>query len=611
MLIPGLIAMGIAAAAVIAFGRTPARLRGAPLIAVLALAGLALWTLLSFAWTPAKEVAVADAERVLAYVLAYVAGIWVVMALERRMELASLAPAIAGGAVGVATLATIGFGSDVVEYLDREGLLRYPTGYHNAAAAFFMVCALPALALAASRSLHWAARSALASSVTIAVGLATLTQSRGAAFAAVVGFAVLVAASRSRLEVVLWTAIAVLPALPALPVLLDVYVEAGEEGGGLDALHSAAGAIALAAVASALLAALVTRFEGRVSLSSPTRRWIGLGLGALAAVAVVVPVAIAVGRSGGPVDFVDERVDELSAGSPDLRESGSRFGVNLGSDRGDLWGVAADDLAARPLSGRGAGGFEYSYLRERDAPEDLTSEDPHSVEALMASELGLPGLVLFAAFVWAAIAGVLRARRLGPGAPVLAAAALGAFAYWLAHASVDWFWHYAGVTAPVVFLLGAAAAPALREPRERRAGIAGIGVAAALLVVSLAQIPLFLSERYLRDGVAAGASDPAAAYEDLDRAADLNPWTPAPLVAEAQVALRTGDPNRALALLREASKRKPEDWTPHLIAAVTLIPIDADAARRELEEARRLNPQGRRIVEAEAELEAAEAESAR
>ena len=483
VLIPGLIAMGIAAAAVIAFGRPPARLRGAPLIAVLALAGLALWTLLSFAWTPAKEVAVADAERVMAFALAYLAGIWVVMSLERRVEMAALAPAIAGGAVGVAALATFALGDDLSEYLDREGLLRYPTGYHNAVAAFFMVCALPALALAASRSLHWAVRGALVSTVTIAVGLSTLTQSRGAAFAALVGFAVLVAASRSRLEVVLWTAIATVPALPALPVLLDVYIEAGEGGRGLDALKSAVGAIALAAVGSGLVGALVARYEGGVSLSPATRRRIGLGLGALAAVAVVVPVAIAVGRAGGPVDFVDERVDELSAGSPDLRESGSRFGVNLGSDRGDLWAVAADDLLARPLSGRGAGGFEYSYLRERDAPEDLTSEDPHSVEALMASELGLPGLALFAAFVVAAIAGALRARRLSPPAAVLAAAALGAFAYWLAHASVDWFWHYAGVTAPVVFMLGAAAAPALREARERPPGIAVIGVAVALVVV--------------------------------------------------------------------------------------------------------------------------------
>ena len=144
------------------------------------------------------------------------------------------------------------------------------------------------------------------------------------------------------------------------------------------------------------------------------------------------------------------------------------------------------------------------------------------------------------------------------GPRLLATAALGAFAYWLAHASVDWFWHYAGVTAPVVFMLGAAAAPALREARERPPGIAMIGVAVALVVVvvSLAQIPLFLSERYLREESPPRPPTPTPLRGPRPRGG------PQPVVAgaargrgAARAALPRSGP--CLALLREASSVSP------------------------------------------------------
>ena len=46
-----------------------ADVRGPAKVAFAALCGLAAWTLLSFLWTPAKEVAIADTERVVAYML--------------------------------------------------------------------------------------------------------------------------------------------------------------------------------------------------------------------------------------------------------------------------------------------------------------------------------------------------------------------------------------------------------------------------------------------------------------------------------------------------------------------------------------------------------------
>jgi hypothetical protein len=421
-----------------------------------------------------------------------------------------------------------------------------------------------------------------------------------------VGVAVLVLLSRSRLSVLGWIAVCAVPLLPALPLLLDPYSAAAEGVvGAADELQRAAFVILAEGVAVSLLAVIVIGSEDRFRLSERSSRRIGLALTVAAALAIVVPLGVVVARDGGPADFLDRRVDELSSGSPDFRENGTRLGVNLGSERGELWAVAIDEGSARPVLGSGAGGFEYSFLAQRDDPSQLTSEDPHSVFLLMLSELGVIGLALFSLFAAAAALGAWRARRLGPAANALSAAALAALAYWLVHASVDWFWHYPAVTAPVVALLGAACAPALRvlEPGER--GRARLAAAGALVVLALVQVPLFLSERYVRDGAEKGA-DLTAAYADLERAADLNPWSPAPLIKEGELAEAAGEPQRGLAALAEAQERKPEDWTAYYLEARILAQIDPAAARRALDEAERLNPQGQRILDAQAALDDAE-----
>jgi hypothetical protein len=502
------------------------------------------------------------------------------------------------------TLLQIIGASDPTGYLDLEGLLDHPLGYHNAVAGFLLVCSFPALVVAADKALHWAARGALSGSVTIAIGLSVLTQSRGAVIAMAVGLLVLVLVSRSRLGMLGWVAIAVAPVALALPVLLNVYSAAGDGvEGAAGELNAAGVAIALAGLAAAIVGGLAARSEDRLVLSDPTRRRLGAAVAVLAVAVVAVPLTVVVAKEGGPASFVDQRLDELSAGSPDVRDGGSRLSGSFGSDRGDLWAVALDEGVSHPVAGLGAGGFEYSFLEERESPDELTSEDPHSVPLLMLSELGVVGLILFAAFVVGATLAVWRSRRLGPAAAALSAVALSCFAYWLVHASVDWFWSYPAITAPVMMLLGAAAAPALRvlEPRlptPRRAVLA-----LGLVLVAVAQAPLFVSERLLRSGIETGDGDLEAAYSDLGLAADLNPWSPAPLIAEAELAEGAGEDQRALALLNEAEERKPIDWTSRYIAARILARTDPDAARRELAAAKELNPQGKRILEAEATLD--------
>jgi hypothetical protein len=600
--LPGAMALLALTAAMLLFAPWPATLRGGPRVAFVCLAGLAGWTLLSILWTPAREVAIADAQRVVAYTAAFILGIWICLLLGRRMLLALTPLAGAGALVGLVTVGVLWTGTDIREYLDVEATLRYPLGYRNAVAAFFIMALLPTVVLAAAPYLDWRWRGLLLGTATLLVELAVLAQSRGAIFAAGVGVAVLIAVHPSRLRVLAWLALPLIPAALALPWLLDVFqADAGNTPESLPPLREACAAIAVTSVFGLLLGLAAARADPGVALSPRASRRIGAGLlGCLAVLGVIGMIALA-RTEGGPTGFVDRHIDEISAGTPDLSDRGSRFGLNLGSSRGDFWRVAADDFAANPLGGTGAGGFRSSYLADRES-NTVQPEDPHSIELLMASELGLPGLLLFALFVAGAAVAVFRARRLGPSAAALAAAALAIGAYWLVHASVEWFWSYPAVTLPVVFALGAAAAPALLRPASSPRRAPRIGFAAGAVLLALSMIPFLLSERYTNSGLRTGVTDPDSAYSDLEQAADLNPFSDRPLAAEAIVAEALDDRQRALAALDRAERREPTEWTLYYLEARLLAPIDPVGAQRALTEAHALNPRGEEIMELAQEL---------
>ena len=601
--LPGAIGLLCLLIAMLLFAPLPARLRGPARICLVALLGIAALTLASALWSPAPDIAVEDAQRVLTYAVAFVLGLWLCSLLGRRMLLALAPLAVAGTLVAVATLIALATNNSPAELLETDATLRYPVGYRNAVAGFFLMAVFPMVVLAAAPGeLDWRLRGLLLGSATLAIELALLSQSRTSVFALVAGITVLIVAHPNHLRIVGWLTLAALPVLPALPWLLDVFQSQGANtDASLDPLRSAAVAMALSSALSVVLGCLAAWRDPMVKLSASSGRLLGGVLVAAAALAAVTGTIALVAAAGGATEFIDKQTDELTAGSPDLSSQGSRFGVDLRSERGDLWRVALDDFAANPIEGVGAGGWRFSYLREREAT--LQPEDPHSVIMLMASELGLPGLLLFGAFAFAGVWAALRSRKRGPQAAMLVAGSLALAGYWLVHASAEWFWSYPVITLPMAFALGVAAAPGLEPgpgpgPRPR----VGFAVAAGLAALSL--FPFFFSERYTNEAIRTGGTDPEAAYEDLDRAADLNPLSDRALAAEALIANSTGDRARALAALDEAQERQPEEWTIYYIRAQVLASSDPVGATRALKRARELNPRGVEIAELADEIAA-------
>ena len=466
VLLPGIIVLCLGTLLLIRTAPWRGRLSLSPptAVAATALVGLGLWTLLSGVWSPAKDVALADAQRVLAYALAFGLGIWLCNLVGRRMELTMLPLAIAASLVALATLITLLIGDNVGRYLEGDGTLQFPLGYRNANAAFFLIAVWPLLGLGMTRSFDWPIRGAAIGGATLCLELGLLSQSRGSLIAGAAAVGVFIALTPGRARTVCWLGLVALPAAFVLPFLSGLFAAAQNGGSVLTELHHAAAAATAGAIISIIAASFAARIEPRLSISSEDEkradRLVTRGLLAFLAIAALGFI-VAVGN---PVNWVSERVSEFNSGqSGTIGEGSTRFSFDASSQRNDLWRVAIDDAVADPLFGDGAGGYHYSYLQHRRSATQ-TVRDAHSVELETVAELGLPGLALLVAALGGMGLGAFRARRLGPSAASLSAIALAAGTYWLVHASLDWFWPYPAVTAPVLCLLGSACAPAVMSP---------------------------------------------------------------------------------------------------------------------------------------------------
>ncbi len=578
-------------------------LRASPAVAVglLALIALGGWAALSALWSPAPDFAIADGQRIFAYALAFALGLWLCHLLGPRMHLALVPLAVAGAFAGI--VAVIGMhGTDHPgRYLETDGTLEYPLGYRNANAAFFLIAFWPALGLAGRRGGLWIGRAAALASATLCLSLGMLSQSRGSMIAGAAALCVYVAFSRDRARRLGWLALAVLPALIVLPALTDLYQAAngGEPIHSLgDELRRAANASVLSAVVALGLGAAVALLEPRVP-GSPRAGRIADRVAIVGLVTLVLGGSIAFAAAvGNPLDWVGQKASEFRAGESS-RPIGkaSRFTLNARTGRGELWRIALLDFRDHPILGDGGGGYRYTYLRERHADAPPAVNDAHSVELENLSELGIVGLVLFAGAVGGGAAGAVLARRRGADAAWLSAIALTAGTYWLVHSSLDWFWPYPGLTAPVFALLGAACAPALAVAGSRPArGRARMVAAAAAIVLAASTVPPFLSQRYVDDAYEVWRSDPDRAYDDLDRARSLNRLSVEPLLAEGAIARARGDRARAIEAFHEAIAKRPEEWVSYYLLAVLHERSSPALARRELAMARARDPHNTEIA---------------
>jgi tetratricopeptide (TPR) repeat protein len=144
------------------------------------------------------------------------------------------------------------------------------------------------------------------------------------------------------------------------------------------------------------------------------------------------------------------------------------------------------------------------------------------------------------------------------------------FVYWLVQGSADWFWEFPALAAPAFAMLGLAGALVPRAPRApkapqaparaparaiRQIGWVLAGVASLAAGASLA-LP-WLADREIDRASHVWRLDPAAAFRQLDLAADLDPLSGQPGLTAGTIAERLGMLDRADRAFAQALARDP------------------------------------------------------
>ena len=553
-----------------------APLRGAALLASLALGGFALWSYASILWADDRGAAWHGANLTLFY-----AVVFLLFASCRPSErtvawgLTVFAATIA--ALGLVTVWRASRSEAAADVALLYGRLSSPTGYANATASLFALSGWVALGLAAARSVPRIARCVALASAGVAFGLCVVAQSRGWIFTTPVVLIVFLVLYPRRLQAAAAAAVVALVLAPALPILLDVFRADGAERP--DALADVAVALGIAAAVLAAVGAALPLLD-RLELSVAVRRvllvvGVVLAIGGLAAFAVRDDPAGRV-RTGWH-QFTQDR---------NAASSGSHF-VGLGSNRYDFWRVGLGEFRRHPIVGVGSDNFAIPYIAARRSGEQPLH--PHSLWVRTLSQTGLVGAALLAVAVGAALWAVLRRNR----HPVQVALVT-AFVAWLLHAQGDWLWEMPAVGAIAFGLLGVAVGLSSREAPSpggatRRAWPWVVVGCAALGALALA--PPWLAARYEVSALAGWRTAPDAAIEDLRRAASLNPLSDRPWVIAGAIASRHDDYPAMRRHFAAAVERNPRNWYSRLeLAVAAALTGDRRLALSEVSLARALNP---------------------
>jgi hypothetical protein len=422
---PRVVAAGIAWTLVLLLaiaGPIPLPASRAGRVALVGLAGIAVWTALSILWAPLIGPALDSVQRLLLYIAVLLAA---VAALRDPRAARAVEPVLALG-----TLVAIGYGlagrlaPGVVDLVSERsygaaGRLEQPITYWNAEGLLAGMGVLLCVRLAGDRTRPLAMRvAAAAACAPLGMGV-YLTYSRGALAVAVLGLVVLLAAAPSWPQlraagIGLAAGSAAAVCSTVLPSVSASFAE--QKSDGLIVLAM----LATIMLAAALLTALGVQAERRGSLRLGTLD-IARRLPAVAGAAAALCVAGLV--AGGLAEDAD--------GSESAAGTASRY-ASVSSVRYEYWRVGLDTFASDPLQGTGAGGFRVVWRQERDVPRAVT--EVHSLPLEMAAELGLPGLLFFGLFVGGVAAAGGRALR--QGSP-LAPAACAVCVAWLLHAAID------------------------------------------------------------------------------------------------------------------------------------------------------------------------------
>jgi len=596
----GIFFLGLLIASAYAYRWRLRELDRANLIAILLLAAFVAWSFATIAWADVQSTAWDGANRALAYLFVY--AVFSLVAWRAGSAALVLGIYSVGLAAVGAVVVVDAAGSPEAALSLVNGRLAEPTGYANAVAALFIGGFWPAVHLSSRREVPWPLRGLLLAVAGFLVQIALMPQSRASLLVIPLALIIYMLVTPGRIRAF---AFLVLPlgatALAAAPILA-VFTVASDGGNVGAAIADAADAMLISFVGLLVAGTVAALIDRRVEVPESTARVAGRAGVVVSIAAVLVGLIVAVAALGNPVDWAGDRWQDFKGDYDKGGFGETRFSGDLGSGRYDFWRVGlGDEFAAAPVAGDGADNFAVTYLEHRKTGEEPFY--PHSLPVRLLAGTGLVGTLLFLGFVVAAAIAAAR-TRLRASAPLgrsAAAIALASSAYFFLHSSGDWIWTFAAITMPVLAWLGmaggglraagdAAAAPAAPLPGAVRIGLLVAGAVATVAAVASLALP-WASERLTDSAAASWGDDPAAAFDDLQTARELNPLSAQPDLVAGTIAVRNDDPGRAAAAFGRAAEREPTNWYARLeLGSLDIAAGEVTRGTAELRRARVLNP---------------------
>jgi hypothetical protein len=561
---------------------------------------LALFSAISSLWSGSVELSVIEADRVLVYLGVFLASFLIAQTDKRRQRFAE------GIALALIVVALLGLCSrllpdllSVTEGQGRGARLLYPLGYWNADGVAFGIAAALILWMSRHSLTAWLRWATLASLPAVLLAL-YFTYSRGGLLALVVAGGCLLILSRDRLWLLATLAVGVLGTLPAVLAVQSRHdlAEAFPTQAASDQGLTVFGILAAGTAVTVLVFAGLRRLERREG--GLTGRALELSRNprvlkriALAAAVVAIGAAVAVGGRAW---------DQFSSSDLQVSNPQERITDFSGAGRKEFWRVALDAFGEEPLAGHGAGTYQFSWNELRRIPMPVL--DAHSLYLQALAELGIVGGALTVGMVLVLLWAGLSAWRAATGAQrELYAALLAAAVAFAVGAAIDWFWEIAAMGAIFFLATGAlvagrcaqlargrAAGDGLAEQRRFGLTVAGLAVA---WITALALIGPLLVDREIDASKAAAADhNIPEAIDRAETARSIEPWAASPYVQLGLVAQLQGDFPNATARMSEAIDREDRNWILYYLRArIEDEAGEAAAARADIREAERLNPQ--------------------
>ena len=429
-----LASFGLVVAILIAYPRRPRQLS----LAVLGLTGAySVWVGASTVWAASSSGAWLESARTFGYLLVLALALTYFTASSARTAFRYLLLTAAFILLAVCVWRLWSTADLPSLFLSKR--LSYPARHPNDSAAIFLISFWPLMWLASAPNERAPIRGLSLGLATGLLGLAVLTQSRGAVWSMAISMLVMFLLSPARLRLLFYLVVPALLMAYEFPQLNKYWVQSPEALTG----GPAARTLAVAAIAAASIGVILSLLEKWVRVSGRMK--------------VIFGTVVLVGCVAGLVYGAVARPTMTPPAGPGR----SLLADTSMADRVAVWKVAWNEFKAAPWLGAGA-----------DDPGEPGQARSLTLQVL--EDTGIVGGVLAFSGILLAITGILwprlavgweRARRgrlsrwgADPMVYGWEMALLGGVAYWFVHANVEHLWQVAGVTIPALLMLAAAMA---------------------------------------------------------------------------------------------------------------------------------------------------------